>query len=86
MISSMRAWHSGKNMSFSMTVSHRLRYLFCLFFSLHKSCSAESDYGATCAAKDHATTGFLSVVSFYCRHLFLLNMIKPLTQNSTCES
>lgn len=28
---------------------------------VHKSCSAESDCGATCAATDHATTVFLSV-------------------------
>lgn len=62
MISSMRAQAQGQeDVILYNSESETDVPVLLPFLSMHKSCSAESDCGATCAATDHATTVFLSV-------------------------
>lgn len=62
MISSMRGCARGKeHVILNKSESQTDEPVLPLFLSMHKSYSAESDWGATCAAKDRTTTGFLPV-------------------------
>lgn len=62
MIPSMREWAHGKEHIILNNSDSQTDVLVpLLFLSMHKRRSAESDCGATCAAKEHTTTGFLSV-------------------------
>lgn len=79
--------HGGKNMSFSIRVNHRLMNLFCLFFSQCIKATVQNQIeGPPVLLKIALPLAFSLFVSFYCRHLFLLNMIKLFTQNSAWKS
>lgn len=61
-------------------------YYMSLFFSQCIKAALQNQAVPTSQpAKDHTITDFW-FVSFYCKHLFLLHLIKLFTQNSTCES
>ena len=62
MVPPMRDWAHGKEhviLGTSDSQTHVLALL--LFLSVHNHYSRDLDCGATCAAKDHTITGFLSV-------------------------
>lgn len=62
MISTMRGWAQRKeHVILNKSTSQTDVPVLLLFLSMHNSCSAESDCGATCAARDHTTIDFLSV-------------------------